>query len=55
MNAPDPPGMKAVMANANLPTAQPEQIAEVALFLASEASNAINGEVIVADRGWSAR
>ena len=47
--------MKAVMANANLPTAQPEQIAEVALFLASEASNAINGEVIVADQGWSAR
>ncbi|OHY67537.1 hypothetical protein BB778_15790 [Pluralibacter gergoviae] len=55
VNDPDPLGMKAVMANANLPTAQPEQIAEVALFLASEASNAINGEVIVADQGWSAR
>jgi D-xylose 1-dehydrogenase len=32
---------------------QPEEIAEVALFLASDASRAITGQEILADRGWS--
>ena len=32
---------------------QPEEIASVALFLASEASRAITGQEILADRGWA--
>jgi NAD(P)-dependent dehydrogenase (short-subunit alcohol dehydrogenase family) len=32
---------------------QPEDIAEVVLFLASEASRAITGQEILADRGWA--
>jgi NAD(P)-dependent dehydrogenase (short-subunit alcohol dehydrogenase family) len=32
---------------------QPEEIAEVILFLASEASRAITGQEILADRGWA--
>ena len=32
---------------------QPEEIAEVALFLASDASRAITGQEILADRGWN--
>ena len=31
---------------------QPEEIADVALFLASDASRAITGQEILADRGW---
>ena len=33
---------------------QPEEIANVALFLASDESSFINGDVIVADAGWTA-
>ena len=32
---------------------QPEEIAEVILFLASSASRAITGQEILADRGWA--
>lgn len=32
---------------------QPEEIANVALFLASETSSAITGQEILADRGWA--
>lgn len=32
---------------------QPEDIADVALFLASDASRAITGQEILADRGWA--
>jgi D-xylose 1-dehydrogenase len=32
---------------------QPEDIAQVALFLASDASRAITGQEILADRGWA--
>lgn len=34
--------------------AQPEEIANIALFLASEESSYINGVVLAADAGWSA-
>ncbi|MBB6733717.1 SDR family oxidoreductase [Cohnella zeiphila] len=33
---------------------QPEEIAQVALFLASDESSFVNGAVIVADAGWTA-
>lgn len=36
------------------PAANPEQIAELALFLASEKSAFINGAVLTADGGWTA-
>lgn len=32
---------------------QPEEIAQVALFLASRASSAITGQIILADKGWA--
>ena len=32
---------------------QPEEIAEIALFLASDASSALTGQEILADRGWA--
>ena len=31
---------------------QPEEIAEVVLFLASDVSRAVTGQEILADRGW---
>jgi NAD(P)-dependent dehydrogenase (short-subunit alcohol dehydrogenase family) len=33
---------------------KPKEIAEIVLFLASEESSMINGEVLVADAAWSA-
>lgn len=35
-------------------TGEPAEIAQVALFLASEASSFVNAQVLVADGGWSA-
>ena len=32
---------------------KPKEIAEVVLFLASDESSMINGEILVADAGWS--
>jgi NAD(P)-dependent dehydrogenase (short-subunit alcohol dehydrogenase family) len=32
---------------------QPEEIAQVALFLASDASGVLTGQEILADRGWA--
>jgi NAD(P)-dependent dehydrogenase (short-subunit alcohol dehydrogenase family) len=34
-------------------TAQPEELARIALFLASDDSSFVNGEVLVADGGWT--
>ncbi len=34
--------------------AQPEELARVALFLASDDSSFVNGEILVADGGWTA-
>ncbi|KIS03306.1 glucose 1-dehydrogenase [Paucilactobacillus wasatchensis] len=52
---PDELGMKALAAAGEGPTGQPEQIAQLALFLASDESSFVNGEVITADGGWTAR
>ena len=35
-------------------TGKPGEIAEIALFLACDDSSFINGEIIVADGGWTA-
>jgi NAD(P)-dependent dehydrogenase (short-subunit alcohol dehydrogenase family) len=32
---------------------QPEDVAEVALFLASDASGAVTGQEVLTDRGWA--
>jgi NAD(P)-dependent dehydrogenase (short-subunit alcohol dehydrogenase family) len=49
-------GMERAMAGMNLNPrmGEPEDIARVALFLASEDANFINGTVITADAGWTA-
>ncbi len=38
----------------NIKTAEPQEIAELALFLASDKASNINGTVVVADGGWTA-
>lgn len=49
-------GMDAIMPGmgGNPRTGKPEEVAEVALFLASDDSGFINGQCIVADSGWTA-
>lgn len=56
MNAPDPFGMERVMSGAgnNPRNGDPEEIATVALFFASDDSKYVNGTVITADGGWMA-
>lgn len=52
---PDPLGyerLQTTLASA-IRTAQPEELATVALFLASDDSSFVNGEVLVADGGWT--
>lgn len=53
---PHPFGMERMMAGANNipPAANPDNIAELALFLASDGAAFINGSVITADGGWTA-
>lgn len=52
---PDQFGMGRAMAGMNLnPRAgEPEEIAKVALFLASDEASLVNGTVVTADAGWS--
>ncbi|MYV17638.1 SDR family oxidoreductase [Furfurilactobacillus milii] len=54
---PDPLGGRAIAASGanEAPMGQPEQIANVALFLASDESSFVNGDVVKADGGWTAR
>ncbi|WP_209860547.1 SDR family oxidoreductase [Paenibacillus shirakamiensis] len=56
INAPNPFGMEKAMAGMGLnPRAgEPEEIAKVALFLASDESSFVNGAVVTADAGWTA-
>lgn len=56
MATPNPFGLERAMAGMSLNprTAGPEEIATVALFLASDDSKFVNGVVIAADAGWSA-
>lgn len=56
MSEPDKFGMERAMAGiaANIRSAEPIEIAKVALFLASDDASFVNGEVIVADAGWTA-
>lgn len=48
-------GLKALTDAGPAPMGEPEQIAQVALFLASSDSDFVNGVVIKADGGWTAR
>lgn len=56
MNAPSDFGAERVMSGANNAprTGQSEEVAAVALFLASDAASLVNGTVITADAGWMA-
>lgn len=56
MSEPDKFGMERAMAGiaANIRAAEPIEIAKVALFLASDDASFVNGEVVVADAGWTA-
>lgn len=56
MHEPDPFGAERAMIGMgiNPGTGQPEEIANLALFLASDESSMINGAIIVADKGWTA-
>lgn len=47
-------GRAMVGVNYNPSSAEPEQIATIALFLASDDSSFVNGTTIVADAGWTA-
>lgn len=57
LDAPDELGMKALgdAGGMNSPVGKPEQVADVAVFLASDQSSFVNGTVITADGGWTAR
>jgi NAD(P)-dependent dehydrogenase (short-subunit alcohol dehydrogenase family) len=56
ITSPNPFGMERAMAGINLnPRAgEPEEIAKVALFLASDDASFVNGTVVTADAGWTA-
>lgn len=56
MTAPNPFGMERAMAGMgiNPRVGEPEEIAKVALFLASDDASFVNGTVVAADAGWMA-
>ncbi|MCK9857786.1 SDR family oxidoreductase [Paenibacillus sp. ATY16] len=56
INAPNPFGMERAMVGiqVNPRAGEPEEIAKVALFLASDDSSFVNGTVVTADAGWTA-
>lgn len=56
MNNPDPFGMERAMSGSvnNPRSGESEEIAKVALFLASDDASFVNGAVITADSGWTA-
>ncbi len=56
IKAPSPLGLERAMSGfgMNPRTGEPEEIAKIALFLASDDSSMINGAVITADTGWTA-
>ncbi|MGE7828339.1 SDR family oxidoreductase [Paenibacillus sp. NPDC093718] len=56
LNAPNSFGMERAMAGINLNprTGEPEEIAKVVLFLASDEASFVNGTVVTADAGWTA-
>jgi len=56
INDPSKFGMERAMAGMSLNprVGEPEEIAKIALFLASEDSSLINGAIITADSGWTA-
>lgn len=56
MSEPSEFGLARAMAGAsfNPRSAEPEEIAKIALFLASEDASFVNGTVITADSGWTA-
>ena len=53
ITAPDPLGMQALQATGETPIGQPRQIANLALFLASDEASFINGDIVKADGGWT--
>lgn len=53
ITAPDPLGMQALQATGETPIGQPGQIANLALFLASDKASFINGDIVKADGGWT--
>ncbi|MCC5892059.1 glucose 1-dehydrogenase [Exiguobacterium sp.] len=55
ITAPSELGMRAIQGAGEAPMGEPEQIAKVALFLASDDSSFVNGDVLKADGGWTAR
>ncbi|WP_141499889.1 SDR family oxidoreductase [Paenibacillus luteus] len=56
INEPNPFGMERAMVGMgiNPRTGDPEEIAKVALFLASDDASFVNGTVVTADAGWTA-
>ncbi|MFC0300614.1 SDR family oxidoreductase [Virgibacillus soli] len=56
MNEPNKFGMEKAMSGAafNPRNGKPEEIATIALFLASDDASFVNGQVIAADSGWTA-